>query len=61
MLSEFNLNGETVMVAPASGFYATPGKGLNEVRLAYVIEVEKIKRGLEILRAGLAKYKTLFP
>jgi aspartate aminotransferase len=61
MLSEFNLNGETVMVAPASGFYATPGKGLNEVRMAYVIEVEKIKRGLEILRAGLAKYKTLFP
>lgn len=61
MLSEFNLNGETVMVAPASGFYATPGKGLNEVRLAYVIEVERIKRGLEILRAGLAKYKTLFP
>ena len=61
MLSEFNLNGETVMVAPASGFYATPGKGLNEVRLAYVIEVEKIRRGLEILRAGLAKYKTLFP
>jgi len=61
MLSEFNLDGETVMVAPASGFYATPGKGLNEVRMAYVIEVEKIKRGLEILRAGLAKYKTLFP
>jgi aspartate aminotransferase len=61
MLTEFTLDGETVMVAPASGFYATPGKGLNEVRLAHVIEVEKIKRGLEILRAGLAKYKTLFP
>jgi aspartate aminotransferase len=61
MLTEFNLDGETVMVAPAAGFYATPGKGLDEVRMAYVIEVEKIKRGLEILRAGLAKYKTLFP
>jgi len=61
MLSEFNLNGETVMVAPAAGFYATPGKGRDEVRMAYVLEVEKIKRGLEILRAGLAKYRTLFP
>jgi aspartate aminotransferase len=61
MLTEFNLDGETVMVAPAAGFYATPGKGRDEVRMAYVIEVEKIKRGLEILRAGLAKYKTLFP
>jgi aspartate aminotransferase len=61
MLTEFNLDGETVMVAPASGFYATPGKGQDEVRMAYVLEVEKIKRGLEVLRAGLAKYKTLFP
>jgi len=61
MLTEFDLDGETVMVAPAAGFYATPGKGLDEVRMAYVIEVDKIKRGLEILRAGLAKYRTLFP
>jgi aspartate aminotransferase len=61
MLTEFSLGGETVMVAPAQGFYATPGKGLNEVRLAHVIEVDKIKRGLEILKAGLDKYKNLFP
>jgi aspartate aminotransferase len=61
MLTEFNVDGETVMVAPAAGFYATPGKGMDEVRMAYVIEVEKIKRGLEILRVGLAKYKSLFP
>lgn len=61
MLTEFNLDGETVMVAPASGFYATPGKGLDEVRMAYVLGVEKIKRALEVLRAGLVKYKTLFP
>jgi aspartate aminotransferase len=61
MLTEFNLDGETVMVAPAQGFYATPGKGLNEVRMAHVIEVDKIKRGLVILKAGLEKYKTLFP
>ncbi len=60
MLSEFNLDGETVMVAPAAGFYSTPGKGLDEVRIAYVLEVEKIKRGIEILRAGLAKYTSIF-
>jgi aspartate aminotransferase len=61
MLSEFNLDGETVMVAPAAGFYSTPGKGLDEVRIAYVLEVEKIKRALVVLRTGLAKYRTLFP
>jgi aspartate aminotransferase len=61
MLTEFTLDGETAMVAPAAGFYATPGKGRDEVRMAYVIEVDKIKRGLEILQAGLAKYRTLFP
>jgi aspartate aminotransferase len=61
MLTEFSLDGETVMVAPASGFYATPGKGMDEVRMAYVLEVGKIKRALEVLRAGLAKYKSLFP
>jgi aspartate aminotransferase len=61
MLTEFNLDGETVMVAPASGFYATPEKGKDEVRIAYVLEVAKIRRALEVLRAGLAKYKALFP
>jgi len=60
MLSEFNLEGETVMVAPAAGFYSTPGKGLDEVRIAYVLEVEKIKRAIKILRAGLEKYQKLF-
>jgi aspartate aminotransferase len=61
MLTEFNLDGETVMVAPGSGFYSTPGRGQNEVRMAYVLEVEKIRRALVVLRAGLAKYATLFP
>jgi aspartate aminotransferase len=60
MLNEFNVDGETVMVAPGSGFYSTPGKGLDEVRIAYVLEVEKIKRAIEILRAGLEKYAKLF-
>ena len=60
MLGEFNLDGETVMVAPGSGFYSTPGKGLNEVRIAYVLDVSKIRRAIEILRAGLERYVKLF-
>jgi aspartate aminotransferase len=59
MLTEFNLDGETVMVAPGAGFYSTPGKGLDEVRIAYVLEVEKIRRAIDILRAGLEKYRKL--
>jgi aspartate aminotransferase len=61
MLTEFNLDGETVMVAPAQGFYSTPGKGLNEVRIAYVLNEKDMRRAIEVLRAGLKKYKTLFP
>jgi aspartate aminotransferase len=61
MLTEFNLDGETVMVAPAQGFYSTPGKGLNEVRIAYVLNEKNMRRAIEVLRAGLKKYKTLFP
>jgi aspartate aminotransferase len=60
MLNEFNMDGETVMVAPGSGFYSTPGKGMDEVRIAYVLGVEKIRRAIEILRAGLEKYGRLF-
>jgi aspartate aminotransferase len=60
MLTEFNLDGETVMVAPAAGFYSTPGKGLDEVRIAYVLEVPKIKRAIEVLRTGLANYQKSF-
>ncbi|MEW5901691.1 MAG: pyridoxal phosphate-dependent aminotransferase [Acidobacteriota bacterium] len=61
MLSEFNLEGETVMVAPASGFYSTPQQGLNEVRVAYVLKKEDLRRAIEVLRVGLDKYKRLFP
>jgi len=61
MLTEFNLDGETVMVAPAQGFYSTPGKGLNEVRIAYVLNEKDMRRAIAVLRAGLKKYKTLFP
>ncbi|HEY0133565.1 MAG TPA: pyridoxal phosphate-dependent aminotransferase [Nannocystis sp.] len=56
MLRDFDLDGETVMMAPAEGFYATPGMGRNQVRLAYVLEPSKLTRCLEILRAGLEAY-----
>ena len=56
MLSEFHLDGDTVMIAPASGFYATPGAGRDEVRIAYVLEESAIRRAVEVIAAGLATY-----
>ena len=56
MLSEFHLDGDTVMMAPASGFYATPGAGRDEVRIAYVLEESAIRRAVEVIAAGLAAY-----
>ncbi len=56
LLSEFQVDGETVMVAPGADFYATPGKGTNEVRVAYVLEEPKLVRAVEVLKAGLAAY-----
>ena len=58
MLSEFEDNGETVMAAPADGFYATEGLGRDEIRIAYVLEPEKLKRAIEILGKGLAAYNS---
>jgi len=57
MLTDFRMDGETVMVAPESGFYGTPGKGLDEIRVAYVIKEEDIRRALVVFRAGLEKYR----
>ena len=56
MLEEFNYNGETTMVAPAAGFYATPGRGTDEVRLAYVLKVEDIEHAIKCLEEGLKVY-----
>ena len=61
MLTDFRLDNETVMVAPAQGFYSTPGKGINEVRIAYVLKESDMKKSIEILKAGLDKYQALFP
>jgi aspartate aminotransferase len=56
LLSAFEVNGKTVMVAPAEGFYATPGMGLNQIRLAYVLEKEVLKECIELLRTALKTY-----
>ena len=56
MLNDFNLDGETTMVAPGAGFYASEGKGHDEVRIAYVLEEPKLLRAVEVLKAGLEAY-----
>jgi aspartate aminotransferase len=56
MLNDFSLDGETVMVAPGAGFYATEGKGHDEVRIAYVLEEPKLIRAAEVLKAGIEAY-----
>ena len=56
LLQDFSLEGETVMVAPLDGFYATPGLGRDEVRIAYVLEVPKLERAMRVLSAALAAY-----
>jgi aspartate aminotransferase len=53
LLSDFSLDGETVMLAPASGFYANPGMGRKEVRIAYVLEKKSLLRSLTILKKGI--------
>ncbi len=56
LLRDFDLGGETVQIAPADGFYATPGLGRDEVRIAYVLEEPKLRRSMEILLAALDAY-----
>lgn len=57
LLTDFDRDGETVMVAPGTGFYGTPGKGKDEVRIAYVLEEEKLVRAANLLREGIAAYR----
>ncbi len=59
LLEHFNLNNETVMVAPASGFYSTKGSGKNQVRIAYVLKKEDLIKAVAILKEGLKTYKAL--
>lgn len=57
LLESFQLDGKTIMVAPAAGFYSSDGVGLNQVRIAYVLEEDLLKEAVEILRAALKEYK----
>ncbi|PHS64662.1 MAG: aspartate aminotransferase [Flavobacterium sp.] len=57
LLEEFDLNGETIMVAPAAGFYSTKGVGLNQIRIAYVLKKEDLIKAVEILRQALQQYQ----
>lgn len=56
LLEEFDYEGETVMLAPATGFYATPGLGRDEVRIAYVLKQEDIRRAIKCLEEALKVY-----
>lgn len=56
LLEEFEDHGETVMFAPGEGFYATPGKGTNEVRLAYVLKQADLERAMDLLALGIRAY-----
>lgn len=57
LLEKFDDQGDTVMFAPGAPFYETPGKGINEVRIAYVQELPKLKRAMELLKLGIARYR----
>lgn len=56
LLEDFDDNGETVMFAPAEGFYATEGLGRDELRIAYVLNKQDMRRGVELIRLGLEAY-----
>ncbi len=59
MIEEFDENRETVLVAPGQGFYATPGKGVNEVRLAFMLNVDDLRRAIRLLAGALDKYRRI--
>jgi len=56
LLDSFSFQGATVMLAPATGFYASPGLGKDEVRIGYVLKTEDLKQSVEILREALRIY-----
>lgn len=58
LLESFNLNKETVMVAPAAGFYSTPNVGINQVRIAYVLKKEDLVRSVQILKEAIKVYNS---
>ena len=56
LLESYNYNNETVMVAPAAGFYSTPNVGLDEIRIAYVLKKEDLIKSCQILKDAIQKY-----
>jgi aspartate aminotransferase len=56
MLEEFNLDGDTVMMAPASGFYSSPGAGEDEVRIAYVLDLPVLEKAINCIKKALEIY-----
>lgn len=58
-LSDFSYEGETIMMAPASGFYSTPGMGKDQVRIAYVLKKDDLQRALFLLEKALEQYNSL--
>ena len=61
LLTDHAVDSQTVLVAPAGGFYATAGAGKDEVRMAYVLEVPKLERAAAVFLAGLERYRSLRP
>jgi len=59
LLNDFSINNETLMAAPAEGFYATPGLGKNELRLAYILNRDDLAKAMHIFSEGLAEYKRI--
>jgi len=59
LLTDFEVDGQTVMLAPAAGFYATPGLGAQEARIAYVLCVDDLRKSMQLLKTALERYRTL--
>lgn len=60
LLRDYELNNETILLSPASGFYITEGMGIDEVRIAYVLKEEELKKAMNIFKEGLRKYVNIF-
>lgn len=61
LITDFDYQGETVLLSPANDFYLDPQDGADEVRIAYVLNGEDMKKSMEVLKHGLATYEKAFP
>ena len=61
MLDNYQIDNQTIMAAPAEGFYATPGLGKDELRLAYVLNEDDLTKAMQVFRSGLEEYRKLHP